>query len=202
MLCKNYTHAMEIVKRCASARKVAIIGAGYIGTELVEAFETQGKSVTFIDQMSQVLPRYLDPDVIDVIEKLYVEKGVKLAFGRTVKKFVDDGHGKVAKVVTTDGEFDADLAILCVGFRPLTALFKGKLEMLPNGAIRVDEYMRTSHPDVFAAGDCCAVYKQRLPAVQLHPAGHQRRPYGDARTTRSEERRVGKECRSRWSPYH
>ena len=123
MLCKNYTHAMEIVKRCASARKVAIIGAGYIGTELVEAFETQGKSVTFIDQMAQVLPRYLDPDVIDVIEKLYVEKGVKLAFGRTVKRFVDDGHGRVARVVTTDGEFDADLAILCVGFRPLTALF-------------------------------------------------------------------------------
>src|SRR3712207_823965 len=24
----------------------------------------------------------------------------------------------------------------------------------------------------------------------------------DARPTRSEERRVGKECRSRWSPYH
>ena len=158
LLCKNYAHAMEIVKRCGSARSVAVIGAGYIGTELVEAFETQGKSVTFIDQMSQVLPRYLDPDVIDVIEKLYIQKGVKLAFGRTVKRFVDDGHGRVARVVTTDGEFDADLAILCVGFRPQTALFKGKLEMLPNGALRVDEYMRTSHPDVFAAGDCCAVY--------------------------------------------
>ena len=27
--------------------------------------------------------------------------------------------------------------------------------------------------------------------------------YGDAGSnTRSEERRVGKECRSRWSPYH
>ena len=24
----------------------------------------------------------------------------------------------------------------------------------------------------------------------------------EERTTRSEERRVGKECRSRWSPYH
>ena len=24
----------------------------------------------------------------------------------------------------------------------------------------------------------------------------------DQKTTRSEERRVGKECRSRWSPYH
>lgn len=158
LLCKNYGHAMEIVKRCASARSVAIVGAGYIGTELVEAFKTQGKSVTFIDQMTQVLPRYLDPDVVDVVERLYVEKGVRLAFGRTVKKFVDDGHGKVAGVVTTDGEFEADLVILCVGFRPQTALFKGKLEMLPNGAIRVDEFMRTSHPDVFAAGDCCAVY--------------------------------------------
>src|SRR3712207_4482225 len=27
-------------------------------------------------------------------------------------------------------------------------------------------------------------------------------PVGGLRTTRSEERRVGKECRSRWSPYH
>ena len=26
--------------------------------------------------------------------------------------------------------------------------------------------------------------------------------YGDALAQRSEERRVGKECRSRWSPYH
>ena len=26
--------------------------------------------------------------------------------------------------------------------------------------------------------------------------------YGNIKTARSEERRVGKECRSRWSPYH
>ena len=26
--------------------------------------------------------------------------------------------------------------------------------------------------------------------------------YGDNNVNRSEERRVGKECRSRWSPYH
>ena len=26
--------------------------------------------------------------------------------------------------------------------------------------------------------------------------------YADSVTPRSEERRVGKECRSRWSPYH
>ena len=31
---------------------------------------------------------------------------------------------------------------------------------------------------------------------------HRARPYAVARDDRSEERRVGKECRSRWSPYH
>ena len=31
------------------------------------------------------------------------------------------------------------------------------IEMLPNGAIIIDEYMRTSREDVFAAGDCCVV---------------------------------------------
>src|SRR5258708_30240045 len=29
-----------------------------------------------------------------------------------------------------------------------------------------------------------------------------KRPQGRRKTQRSEERRVGKECRSRWSPYH
>src|SRR2546428_1918966 len=37
------------------------------------------------------------------------------------------------------------------------------------------------------------------------PDGHEKRPsraQAPAREGRSEERRVGKECRSRWSPYH
>src|SRR2546427_7854045 len=42
--------------------------------------------------------------------------------------------------------------------------------------------------------------------VQWMTAGsgilHQEMPKGDKQGRRSEERRVGKECRSRWSPYH
>src|SRR3712207_9593543 len=37
-------------------------------------------------------------------------------------------------------------------------------------------------------------------STHLHAAGTPR--LGDVRRGRSEERRVGKECRSRWSPYH
>src|SRR2546430_15022589 len=40
--------------------------------------------------------------------------------------------------------------------------------------------------------------RDRKIAVAVHPATHRQ----NAGVERSEERRVGKECRSRWSPYH
>ncbi|MGO1713008.1 MAG: FAD-dependent oxidoreductase, partial [Senegalia sp. (in: firmicutes)] len=73
-----------------------------------------------------------------------------------VTKFEGD-DGKVKKVVTDKGEYDADLVILCIGFKPNTSLLKDQVEMLSNGAIIVDEYMRTSKEDVFAAGDNSAI---------------------------------------------
>ena len=158
LLCKNYAHAQEIVKKSGQVRNVVVVGAGYIGTELVEAFESQGKSVVLIDQASQVLPKYLDPELMEDPQRTYLEKGIKLALEQTVCSFVDDGKGNVCKVKTDKGEYDAELVILCVGFRPNTQIYRGLLDMLPNGAIKVDEYMHTSLPDIFAAGDCCTVY--------------------------------------------
>ena len=38
-------------------------------------------------------------------------------------------------------------------------------------------------------------------SLHAHVRGQLRKKYGNE-SVRSEERRVGKECRSRWSPYH
>ena len=168
-ICKNYEHAMNIAQKAEGARSVAIIGAGYIGTELVEAFEARGKAVTLIDQAKHILPSYMDFDMIDVIEDSYRAKGITLALGQMVKKFTDDGHGNVAGIVASDGEFKADMAVLCVGFKPRTELFADQLDRLPNGAIKVDEYMRTSDPDVMAAGDCCSVYNNASERTEYIP---------------------------------
>ncbi|MCZ4150825.1 NADH oxidase, partial [Escherichia coli] len=80
-----------------------------------------------------------------------------LALGQTVQKFEGE-NGKVTKVITSKGEIETDLVILCIGFRPNTGLLKGQVDMLPNGAIIVNKYMQTSHKDVFAAGDSCAIH--------------------------------------------
>ncbi|WP_186431245.1 FAD-dependent oxidoreductase [Clostridium sp. BSD9I1] len=156
LLSKNFYHSNAIIEKSKEAKNIVVVGAGYIGVELVEAFEMNGKSVTLIDAEDRILSKYLDKEYTDIAEKAFIDKGVKLALGETVVKFEGES-GKVSKVVTNKGEYETDLVVLCIGFRPNTELFKGKLDMLGNGAIIVDEYMRTSKEDVFAAGDSCAV---------------------------------------------
>lgn len=157
LLCKNFHHAETIIEKAKEAKNIVVVGAGYIGIELVEAFEMSGKNVTLIDGEQRVLSKYLDEDFTDILEEDFQKRDIHLALGETVTRFVGTDK-KVTAVQTTDGTYEADLVILCIGFQPNTQLFKGQIEMLDNGAIKVDDYMRTSNKDVFAAGDSCAIH--------------------------------------------
>ena len=156
LLCKNYNHAKEIEAKSTDAKNVVVIGAGYIGVELAEAFKMKGKNVTLIDAEDRIMSKYLDKEFTDIAEKEFKNHDINLALGEKVKLFKGK-DGNVSHVVTENNEYEADLVILCIGFAPNSALVKGKLETLENGAIMIDEYMRTSREDVFAAGDCCVV---------------------------------------------
>lgn len=157
LLSKNFDHSNSIIDAAKDAKKVVVVGAGYIGVELVEAFNDQGKEVVLVDAEDRILNKYLDKDFTDIAEKTFTEKGIKIATSEKVIKF-ESVNGEVSKVITDKNEYEADMVIMCVGFRPNTEIFKGQLDMLPNGAINVDEYMRTSDKDVMAAGDCCSVF--------------------------------------------
>ncbi|MBO1510941.1 FAD-dependent oxidoreductase [Metabacillus bambusae] len=156
LLCKNFHHANTIIEKAKDARNIVVVGAGYIGIELVEAFEMSGKNVTLIDGESRILSKYLDESFTEIIEEDFQNRDIRLALGETVTRFVGNEE-KVTAVETTKGTYEADLVILCIGFQPNTHLVKGQIDMLDNGAIKVDEYMRTSNQDVFAAGDSCAI---------------------------------------------
>ncbi|MGG7176888.1 FAD-dependent oxidoreductase [Clostridium paraputrificum] len=165
VLCKNHNHAETIVEKTGSAKNVVVIGAGYIGVELAEAFELKGKKVTLIDAEDRIMAKYLDKEFTDIAEKEFRDKGINLVLGEKVQKFEGE-NGKVQRVVTENGSYEGDLVILCIGFAPSTKIVQGKLDTLKNGAIIIDEYMRTSEKDVFAAGDCCV--------VRYNPAGDER----------------------------
>ncbi|WP_125573646.1 FAD-dependent oxidoreductase [Levilactobacillus huananensis] len=155
-LCKNWAHAQALIEDAKTAKHITVIGAGYIGAELAEAYSTTGHEVTLIDAMDRVMPKYFDSEFTDVIEQDYRDNHVQLALGETVQSFTtQNGH---LTIQTDKKTYQTDLAIMCIGFRPNTDLLKGKVDMAANGAIITDDYMRSSNPDIFAAGDSAAVH--------------------------------------------
>lgn len=137
-------------------KKVAIIGAGFIGLEAVEAAKKLGKEVTVFQLEDRILPQVFDKELTDILEEEIKNHNVNLRLQEIVSELV--GEEKVKKVITNKGEYDADLVIIATGVRPNTAFLKdSKVNMLPNGAIIVDEFGKTSVEDIYAAGDCATI---------------------------------------------
>lgn len=155
-LCKNYNHAKKLFEVAKNAQKIVVIGGGYIGVELVEAYSKQGKQVTLIDGNDRLLSKYYDAKYTDIVTKDFEDHQVTLAFDELVAGFEHKDQGVVVK--TNKGSYDADIAILCIGFRPNTGLFKDQLEFNADGSIKTNAYMQTSDPDVYGADDSVAVH--------------------------------------------
>ncbi|WP_300369359.1 FAD-dependent oxidoreductase [Brachyspira sp.] len=156
---KLYQQGQEIIDELKKQeiQRVMVVGAGYIGVELIEAFKNHGKQVMLMESMPRVMANYFDKEITDEAEKRIKEAGIEMHLGETVMKF--EGDDRVKKVVTDKGSYDVDMVIMSVGFRPNSELYKDYLETLPNGAIVVDTTMKTTKdPDVFAIGDCASVY--------------------------------------------
>lgn len=159
-LYQNSAEVIEKLKNNKGINRVAVVGAGYIGVELAEAFERLGKEVILIDIADTCLASYYDCELSDLMSKNLADHGIKLAYGQTVKAV--EGEGKVERIVTDKETFDVDMVIMAVGFRPNTALGAGKIELFRNGAFLVDKKQETSIPGVYAVGDCATIYDNSL----------------------------------------
>ena len=159
-LYQNSAEVIEKLKNNEGINRVAVVGAGYIGVELAEAFERLGKEVILIDVADTCLTGYYDRELSDLMSQNLADHGIKLAYGQTVKAV--EGEGKVERIVTDKETFDVDMVIMAVGFRPNTALGAGKIELFRNGAFLVDKKQETSIPGVYAVGDCATIYDNSL----------------------------------------
>lgn len=164
-LVKLYQNAQEVIEKLKdeSIRNVAVVGAGYIGVELAEAFKRCGKEVTLIDCVDTCLAGYYDSEFTDGMKQQLEKNGVTLAFGETVQKI--EGTDKVERIVTDKNTYMADMVILAIGFKPNNKLGEGKLELFRNGAFVVDKHQQTSIPDVYAIGDCATVYDNSVQEI-------------------------------------
>ena len=137
-------------------KNVAIIGAGFIGLEAVEAAKELGKEVRVFQSGGRVLAQVFDEEITDVLEEEIKKHDVDLKLEELVSELI--GETKVEKIITNKGEYDADVVIIATGVKPNTSFLKETdIEMLPNGAIVVDEFGQTSVEDIYAAGDCATI---------------------------------------------
>ncbi|PAB60247.1 H2O-forming NADH oxidase [Anaeromicrobium sediminis] len=141
-------------------KRVAVVGAGYIGVELAEAFQRCGKKVTLIDAAESCLTRYYDSEFRKKMEDNLRNKGIDLQFNQMVSEI--KGDTKVEGVLTDKGEYDVDMVVLAIGFRPNTDIAKDSLETFKNGAYKVNLNQQTSKEDVYAIGDCATVYDNSI----------------------------------------
>jgi len=141
----------RIKTAAAAARHVTVIGAGFIGLEMAEQFIHLGKQVTLVELLDQVLPP-LDKPMTALLEDELRKRGVELLLGDGIAGF-DGAAGLHCRLASGRG-FDTDLVVLAIGVRPDTKLARDAgLTLGPRGHIRVNAFMQTSDPDIYAAGD-------------------------------------------------
>ena len=137
-------------------KNIVIIGAGFIGLEVVEAAKKLDKNVTILQSGDRILTQVFDKEITDILEEEIRKHNVDLRLEELAIEFV--GENKVEKVITNKGEIKADVVIIATGVKPNTNFIKGtNINMLDNGAIIVDEFGRTSVEDIYAAGDCATI---------------------------------------------
>jgi len=148
-------HYLDIMKsKLNQCNKIVIVGAGFIGVELSDELKKTGKEITLIEKLPHILGLCFDEEISIMAEQKLTENGVILKTGTGVKEL--SGDKKVNKILLEDGEvIDTDAVVLSMGYQPNTELAnKSGISTRNQGCIKVDEYMRTESPDIFAVGDC------------------------------------------------
>lgn len=135
-------------------RQAVVVGGGFIGLEVAENLVLRGVKTTLVELLDQVLPGF-DAELAILVQKHLEEHGLTVITGDKITSFVADENGNLKAAITPTREIPCDLAIWATGVRPNTRLAaEAGVELGPTKAIKVNEYMETNIPDVYAVGDC------------------------------------------------
>jgi len=145
---RTFADSRAIVDKASHARHAVVVGGSFIGLEVAASLRARNIDVDLVAPQRAPLQRVMGPEVGGVIRQLHETHGVRFHLGETVTR-IDD------RMVTLSGGrtiLDADFVVMGVGVRPATALAE-KAGLTLDRGVAVNEYLETSAPGVFAAGD-------------------------------------------------
>jgi NAD(P)H-nitrite reductase large subunit len=166
---RHLSDARSIAEQVKNAKKIAVIGAGLVGLDAVygilESPTGSGKEITVIEMAPTVLAINLDAHAARAYQRLFEKKGVKFHLARKVvntkgSNASSSGGGDISSLELDDGTvIPCDMVIMAVGVRPATAFLEGSgvsgenVELTERKAVKVDDYLATNVPGIYAAGD-------------------------------------------------
>lgn len=150
---------LELIREgLKETKSCVLIGAGAIGIEVGEILFKNGKEVTIVDVMPQVLPRVIDPDMAKIVEDVIVENGIKVIKGKCVNRIISE-EGTVTGVEVEGETISADAVFVATGGRPNTDFMEGSgIKIGPTGGVETNNRMETNVKGIFAAGDCAETH--------------------------------------------
>ena len=132
-------------------RHLVVVGAGFIGLEVAATARLLGLDVTVVETAATPLNRVFGDRVGEWIRQLHERNGVDVRCAVSLQEISADGRGFTLRFA--DGlTLPADVVVTGVGAAPQTAWLDGSGIAVANG-IRCSADLRTSVPDVVAAGD-------------------------------------------------
>jgi len=153
--CWTLADAREILKYAERGKSVVLLGAGFIGSIVLEALYARGCDLTVVEIAPRMVARMLDDTAGGMLKRWCETKGVSVLTNTKVQSIArKTGDATLSVSLSTGTEIPAQLVVLAAGVRPNTGFLAGSDILIQNG-IRVDEYMQTSLPNIYAAGDCC-----------------------------------------------
>lgn len=148
--------AEKVKNRMKDAKQAVVVGAGYIGIEVAEAFVKAGIKTTVIDVFGRILNTYLDKELTGTLENHAQENGLNVVTNESVES-LKGKNGEVTQVVTNKNTFDADTVVISAGVRPATHWLQGILDLNDDGTVATDRHQQTSDENIYAGGDATHV---------------------------------------------
>jgi len=154
----------EILSLKQIPKSLAIIGAGAVGVEFGSIYRSFGSEISIIEFLPRVVPNE-DEDVSKELARTFKKRGIDINVGAKVEKVEKTKSGAKVTFTASDGKQvvkEAEKVLVAVGRAPRTeniGLETTKIKP-ERGFIRVNEWMQTEEPGIYAIGDIVAGFPQ------------------------------------------
>ncbi|WP_307202180.1 NAD(P)/FAD-dependent oxidoreductase [Nocardioides zeae] len=145
----HYLRSLDDARRLradlAAARRIVVVGGGFIGGEVASSARERGVDVTIVEAGPRLLTRSMPAEVAEHLQGIYERHGVQVVFDTVAARGVPGDGGVLRSVEMGDGSVvEADLVVIGVGSVP-------NCEWLASSGMPIDDGLHCG-PDLRVAG--------------------------------------------------